>query len=185
MSRLLPPALVFVVWLALWGEVSWANVASGLLVVVLIGLVIRPVPREHEVHLLALLRLVAVFVWRLVTSSMIVVRTVLAPTPERLRSGVVRVHLTHRSQLVATVVADAISLTPGTLTLDARDGRVEDHEETDDGNPVLYIHVLGLADPEAVREDVAGLERLVVAAVTPLDDTGPEGPATAARGEAS
>lgn len=179
MSRLLPPTLMLIVWLALWGEVTWANVISGLLAVALIGFVIRPVPRAHEVHPIAMSRLVAVFVWRLVTSSMIVVRTVLAPTPQRLRSGVVRVRLTHRSQLVGTVVADAISLTPGTLTLDARDGRVEDHEETDDGRPVLYIHVLGLDDPEEVREDVRGLERRVVAAVTPLEDPAvPSGEAT-------
>jgi multicomponent Na+:H+ antiporter subunit E len=169
-SRLLPPTLVLVVWLALWGEITWANLLSGVLVVALIGLVIRPVPREHVVNPLSMARLLVVFVWRLVTSSLIVVRTVLAPTPERLRSGVVRVHLAHRSQLVATVLADAISLTPGTLTLDARDGRVEDDEATSDGRPVLYVHVLGLADPEAIRDDIRGLERLVVAAITPLED---------------
>lgn len=156
MSRLLPPSLVLVVWLALWGTLSWANVASGVLVVVLIGVVIRPVPREHTVHVFALLRLVAVFMGRLVGSSYVVVRAVLAPSPDRLRSGIVAVPLRHRSDLVATVVADAISLTPGTLTVDTR------------GAPsVLYVHVLGLADPEEIRDDVRHLEHLVVAAITP------------------
>jgi len=158
-SRLLAPALVFVVWIALWGNLSWANVASGVLVVGLIGLIIRPVPRQHQVHPIAMTKLVLIFFWRLITSSVIVVRTVLAPTPERLVSGVVAVRLQHPSRLVATVVADAISLTPGTLTLEATGEP-----------PVLYIHVLGIDDPEAVREDVRGLEQLVLAAVTPVGD---------------
>lgn len=162
MNRLLPPALVFVVWIALWGELTWANAASGVVVVVLIGYLIRPVPRTHVVHPLALGRLVAVFVGRLVTSSVAVVVTVLVPTPARLRSGVVAVALSGDSALVATVVADAISLTPGTLTLDAlpRGDTI-----------VLYIHVLGLGDPEEIRADVAGLEQLVLRAVTPRSVT--------------
>jgi multicomponent Na+:H+ antiporter subunit E len=92
---------------------------------------------------------------------------VLAPTPARLRSGVVGVSLSHPSSLVATIVADAISLTPGTLTLEAR--YADDDETAATTPPVLYIHVLGLADPEAIRDDVQRLEQLVVAAVTPID----------------
>lgn len=160
MNRLLPPALVFIVWIALWGELTWANVVSGVVVVAVIGYLIRPVPRAHEVHAVALVRLLAVFAVRLVTSSAAVVMTVLAPTPRRLRSGVVAVRLSQDSDLVATIVADAISLTPGTLTLDAR---------PEGTRIVLYIHVLGLGDPEAIRTDVEGLEALVLSAVTPKE----------------
>lgn len=167
MNRLLPPALVFVVWIALWGELTWANTASGLVVVFLIGYLIRPAPRAHEVHPIALVYLVAVFVVRLVTSSAAVVLTVLAPTPPRLRSGVVAIRLSQDSALVATIVADAISLTPGTLTLDAR---------PEDSVIVLYIHVLGLDDPDDIRTDVAGLERLVLSAVTPKNQATPSDP---------
>lgn len=164
MTRLLSPLFVLVVWLALWGEVTVVNVASGIAVVAIIALVFRPVPQRHTVHPLALLRLLAVFVWRLLSSSATVVVTVLSPTPARLRSGVVGVELAQPSPLVATIVADAISLTPGTLTLDVRYG------QDDPGHaapPVLYIHVLGLSDPDAIRDDVWGLERLVVSAITP------------------
>ncbi len=164
MTRLLSPLFVLLVWLALWGEVTVVNVVSGLAVVGVIGLVFRPVPPRHTVHPLALIRLVAVFVWRLLSSSATVVVTVLAPSPARLRSGVVGVELSHPSPLVATIVADAISLTPGTLTLDVRYG---DDDPAEAAPPVLYIHVLGLSDPDAIRDDVWGLERLVVSAVTP------------------
>lgn len=166
LSRLLPPLFVLVVWLALWGEVSVANLVSGILVVALIGLIIRPVPRRHTLNPLSLLRLLAVFVWRLVSSSATVVLAVIAPTPARLRSGVVGVSLSQHSRLVATIVADAISLTPGTLTLETRYA-TDDDGLADVAPPVLYIHVLGLADPQAIRDDVRRLERLVVSAVTP------------------
>lgn len=165
MSRLYPPLLVLVVWLALWGDLSWANLASGLLVVALVGLMIRPVPRRHKVNPVALVVLVAIFFWRLITSSAIVVRTVLFPTPERLRSGLVAIPLRKDSPLVATVVADAISLTPGTLTMEVRGAP-----------PVLYVHVLGLGDPQEIRDDVRGLEDRVLAALRPLDGQ-PVGPA--------
>jgi len=110
-------------------------------------------------------RLLAIFVWRLVTSSATVVLAVLAPTPARLRSGVVGVGLSQPSPLVAAIVADAISLTPGTLTLESR---YSDDESHDTVPPVLYIHVLGLSDPAAIRADVRRLEQLVVSAITPF-----------------
>lgn len=160
MNRLLPPLLVFVVWIALWGELSWANAISGVVVVALIGWLIRPVPRAHVVDPLGLVKLLAVFTGRLVTSSVAVVLTVLAPTPARLRSGVVTVRLRQSSPLVATIVADAISLTPGTLTLDAQpEGDVM----------VLEVHVLGLGEAAAVRDDIARLEATVLGAVRPRE----------------
>jgi multisubunit Na+/H+ antiporter MnhE subunit len=54
---------------------------------------------------------------------------------------------------------------PGTLTLEAR---YADDESSDSTPPVLYIHVLGLSDPSAIRDDVRRLEQLVVSAVTPI-----------------
>jgi multicomponent Na+:H+ antiporter subunit E len=171
-SRLLPTVLALVVWLALWGEISFVNVISGIVVVAILAALFRPTPRQHTLHPLALVRLLAVFVWRLISSSATVVLAVLAPTPARLRSGVVGVGLSHPSTLVATIVADAISLTPGTLTLEARYPDENEDEAVETTPPVLYIHVLGLSDPAAIRDDVKRLERLVVSAVTPKSEDG-------------
>lgn len=161
MSRAAGPAGLLVVWLLLWGELSAANVASGLLVVGLVVLADRRLrlPRRHRVHPVRVLVLLADLALRLVVASWAVVLTVLRPSPDRLRSGVVRVPLSATSPTVVTLVADLISLTPGTLTLDARDG-------------VLYVHVLGLVDPDRVRSDVGQLERLVTAALTPIEGSG-------------
>lgn len=174
MNRLLPPLMVFVVWIALWGELTWANVASGVIVVAVVGAIIRPVPRQHRVNPFALVALLGVFAGRLVTSSVTVVLAVVSPTPARLRSGVVAVQLSTDSLLVATIVADAISLTPGTLTLDARPAAEVQPDARPGDGVVLYVHVMGLDDPEDVRRDVAGLERRVLAAVSPIGSDQPE-----------
>jgi len=160
---------MLVAWLAMWGEISAVNVVSGIGVVAIVSLFFRRAPdRSYSLRPLGIIRLLAIFVWRLITSSANVVVTVLAPTPARLRSGVVGVQLSHPSPLVAAIVADAISLTPGTLTLEARyPDEQSDQQPTRREPPTLFIHVLGLDDPEAVRADVRVLERLVLAAVTP------------------
>lgn len=159
MRRVIAPAALLVVWLMLWGEVSIANLTSGVLMVgVLVVLVprLRAVPR-HRFHPWGIVRVVVDLFVRLVQSSLQVIRTVLRPTPERLQSGVVAAPLRSSSPLVATVVADLITLTPGTLTLDVRSSP-----------PEVIVHVLGLDDPEAVRREVAELEALVLRAVEPI-----------------
>jgi multicomponent Na+:H+ antiporter subunit E len=160
-TRVLAAAGLLAVWLLLWGEATVANLASGLVVV---GLVVAADARlrrapQHRIHPLRVAVLAGDLAVRLVVASGAVVVTVLRPTPARLRSGVVRVPLRSRSELVTTLVADLISLTPGTLTLDARDG-------------ALFVHVLGLGDADEVRADVAAIERRVLAAFTPIDRDG-------------
>ena len=161
MSRLAGPAALLAVWILIWGELSVANVASGLVVVGAVVAVDARYrrPRAHHVHALGVITLVADLFVRLVVSSLQVAWTVVRPTPERLRAGVVAAPLRTDSALVATVLADLISLTPGTVTLDVRDGP-----------PCLLVHVLGLQDPDAVVAEIAALEQRVLRAVHPVDD---------------
>jgi multicomponent Na+:H+ antiporter subunit E len=58
------------------------------------------------------------------------------------------------SDLVITVVANAITLTPGTLTVELR------RDPT-----TLYVHVLHLSDLDEVRRDIRTLQRKVVRAI--------------------
>jgi multicomponent Na+:H+ antiporter subunit E len=104
------------------------------------------------------IRYVGFVAWSLVTSSASVVRTSLVPTPARLRSGIVRCELPGASPLVTTLVANAITLTPGTLTVTA--------DATADP-AVLHVHVLGLSDIEGFRGEIADLHARARAAVTP------------------
>jgi multicomponent Na+:H+ antiporter subunit E len=160
MSRVVGPIGLLVVWVMLWGEPSVGNLASGVVVVGVIVAVDRRLrrPRRHRVDPVGLVLLVVDLFRRLVVSSIRVVRTVLRPTPERLRSGVVMVPLATTSPLVATVLADMISLTPGTISVDVRWAPSR-----------LFVHVLGLADPADVVDEVSRIERRVLRAIRPVD----------------
>ena len=70
MNRIVSPLFMLVVWLALWGEISVINVVSGVLVVAIVVLVVRRLPRRaHRIHPVGLIKVLAIFVWRLVSSS--------------------------------------------------------------------------------------------------------------------
>jgi multicomponent Na+:H+ antiporter subunit E len=157
LGRSLQAALLLGLWFALWGQLSWANLLSGVVVVPLTLALLRPPVRSHRVRPVALARFAVTFLGLLVRSSWTVAVAVLRPTPGRLRTGVVTCPLTQPDPLVATVVADAITLTPGTLTLDVRADP-----------PAVEVHVLGLGDPDEVRAGVAELERLVLRALEPV-----------------
>lgn len=148
---------LLVIWMALWGEVSVANLVSG---VVLVGLLAVLFPGTqgygHRLRPLGALRLVRAVSWSLMVSTWRVVLAVLRPTPDRVCAEVVSVPLATRSPLVAAVVANSITLTPGTMTVD-----VDLTELT------IQVHVLGRVDHEEFRRSIVALEQLVIGAVGP------------------
>jgi multicomponent Na+:H+ antiporter subunit E len=153
MSRLVRIVLLTGIWLALWSDLSVANVLSGVLVAVAIVVVFDGGrPGRVVVRPLAAARLLVFFVLRLVVASLVVARTVVAPR-DRIHTGVVVVPLRGGSDALATLVADCISLTPGTLTLEVRPEPL-----------TLYVHTLDVRDVDQVRRDVRTLEVLAVRA---------------------
>lgn len=166
MSRWALAPILLAVWLLLWGEPSVGNIVGGVIVIVMLLALFDQGRRGHR-HRLApwgVVRLIGRFIVDLVVSSWRVVLAVLTPSPRRRRTGVVAVPLDCDSPLVLTTVSDLLCLTPGTLTVEI------------DLNPtVLYVHVLGLDDPEQVRREVQALERRVLAALPLVDGQGERG----------
>ena len=165
-SRIALFVVCMVAWLAMWGDISVANVGSGMIAVPLALWLSSQLPGagvRHTLHPVGVLRLLAHFVRLLFLSNLTVVKTSLRPTPASLRAAIVAAPLTQRSPLVTTIVSNFITLTPGTLTLDA--------VLEPDAAPTLYIHVLGFVDAETVRAEVAQIERWAIAAVTPDGDS--------------
>lgn len=147
------------VWVGLWGSVTWANVLGGL--AVSLGLlVLLPLPEvatHRRLRPLALLRFVAFFAVELVKASVTVVVQVLKPRSD-LQQAVIAVPVRGVSDRLLTLVANAVSLTPGTLSL-----------ELDRPSSTLYVHVLdvgrGVEGVEKVRRSILRLERLAILAL--------------------
>ncbi|HWH34562.1 MAG TPA: Na+/H+ antiporter subunit E [Acidimicrobiales bacterium] len=179
--RVGPGAAVWLVavWVALWEGLSIANLLSGVLVVLVLSVVFPFRARKGTLRfrLGPALRLVAYFGRELVQANVVVAWEVLTPT-SRINEGIVAVPVSASSKVLTTLVANAITLTPGTLTLEVRQ---------DEG--LLFVHVLHLHSIEAVRHDVARLERHVLRAfgsdeaiadverrLAELDPSAPEAP---------
>lgn len=153
MTRAIRIAFLVAVWLGLWSDVSFANVSSGLLVAGLIVVlfdtwrtgtfVVRPL---HAI------RFALYFLYQLVAASLVVARTVVAPR-HGVRTGIVAIPLRGCSDALATLIADAISLTPGTLTLEVRRDPL-----------TLYVHALNVRDVSQIQAEVRRLEVLAIRA---------------------
>lgn len=155
LRRLPHAAWLMLVWIALWGNFSVANVLSGVVVVGLVTTLFadagpRPVSSWRVVDAV---RFLGFFTHALVVSTFQVARRVLDRTS--VQPGIIAYTMHDVSDAVITLVADAITLTPGTMTLDIR---------SDGENAVLYIHVFDLLDEEGVRAGLDELRELAVRA---------------------
>lgn len=158
-------AWLTLVWVTLWEDFTWANFVGGVLVATLVILVVplRPLRSTHRVRPLALGWLSIYFVWKLIEASTLVAWEVITPRI-RVNPAVVSVPLRTRSLGVATMVANMVSLTPGTLTL-----------EVDDETMTLIMHVLHMETLEKSRQEVLHLEALAMAALPVRSGTHREG----------
>jgi len=177
-----------VVWVLLWGEASVGNVLAGFVVAtILVSLFPPGRDRRVGIHPIAVAKFGVWFAWALIGSTLGVARAVLRPRLE-LEEGIVAVPLRATSPVVAAFVANAITLTPGTLTVDIRPrffGQIGSDPSfgdlpTIDGvtqPPVLYVHCLETGDPDEVRADGLELEEYAVNAFgTPEDRLAIQGP---------
>ncbi len=145
--------LLAVVWCFLGGAISLANFLMGLLMGTLTLVVFRPFfPwRPDPLRLLrkipAFLCYIPRFLYEVAKANLQVAYLALHPKMP-IRPGIISFATRHRSPLGTTTLANSITLTPGTLTMDVSpDGRT------------LYIHTLDIAHPEEVREGIRrGLE---------------------------
>lgn len=157
-----PTLWLTVLWVALWRSTTPATLITGVALAVALTWAVRrsDAHRErHRVHVLALLRYFGHMLVALVKSNVVLALEILTPT-DYTRPGVLEIRLPACSELVMTVIANSITLTPGTLTLELR-------METS----TLVVHVLHLRDAEAARAEVEQLHRLVSRALVQVPRT--------------
>ena len=146
------------IWILLWGQLSWANVIGGVCVGIVVTLVF-PLPRlDFAVHIRPIPMLAFLFHMAkdLVISSVIVAYLGIVRGPAT-KGAVIKVRLHTHNDLYVTWIAQALSLVPGSLIIEAR-------RDTGD----LYVHILGVksqADLDKQRARIYELERRLMRAV--------------------
>ena len=154
--RLYLALALLALWLLAWGEVTVGNVVSGIVLIVVLGLLFpvgRPEGPRLRVHPVALARLVGYVLVQLVVSSALVAREIVSRR-SRVRTGVIAYRVQQPTDLTLTLMSNILALSPGTMPVDVT-------REP----PTLYVHFLLLSDVEHARRTIGRLETLVVAAV--------------------
>ena len=143
MATILINLILAVAWAAMTGHFGLINLAFGFV----LGGVALAMIREDAgsvSHFRRVFRAVALaftFVYELIKSSVNVAMIVLSPSRE-LRPAIIAFPLDVKTPMEITLLANMITLTPGTLSVDV----------SDDGS-TLYIHAIDAPDIDAVVAD--------------------------------
>ncbi len=138
------------IWAAATEHITLGNLAIGFGVGYVVLWFLRPVigPSNYFRKVRLGVGFVAFLFVELIRANWRVTLDVLTPR-RHMRSAVVAVPLDVQTDLEITLLANLITLTPGTLSLDVSDDR-----------RVLYIHTISLGDPAEFRRDIKdGFER--------------------------
>ncbi len=152
MSRYINNILLALAWAALTGSFTLANFALGLLLGWLALYLVREQLATRRGHYRGgkILSLAVLFVKELVLSGWRVARLVTSPRMD-LRPGIFAYPLKVSSDFEITLLANLITLTPGTLSVDVSPDR-----------RTLYVHAIDCADVDGtVREIRDGFERKI------------------------
>ena len=145
--------LLALVWSALTGQFTLENLTTGFVLGYLVLYLLRGVFRGGQYFSKGaeLVRFLLFFAWELIIANIRVARDVLRPGPLRMRPRVIAVPLDLRGDVPVTMLANVLSLTPGTLSLD-----ISDDQKT------LFVHAINAPDTEqTILEIKSGFEQLV------------------------
>lgn len=146
-----------VTWMFLRGVLGLATFVEGLvlsaLAVFMTRRILKPEVRETFPKVLRriprFLLYVGFFIKGVVVGNLDVAYRTLHPRLP-IHPGILAVDVSGRSPLEVTMIANTITLTPGTLTLDV-----------DMKKGILFVHTINARELEEVREDLKEVERYV------------------------
>jgi multicomponent K+:H+ antiporter subunit E len=148
MSRLLPhprlSATIFVTWLVLASSLAPIHLAGAAALAFVLPLVAGRMidARAPVVRPGAAIRLALVVLWDIILANAVVTRLVLGPM-SRLRPAFVVVPLDTQQPQAVALLANIVTMTPGTVTA-----------AIDDERTSMLVHVLHTDDPARVVADI-------------------------------
>jgi len=147
--------LMAVIWATVSGSFTVPNLIFGFVISLLTLYLLRErfVGRDYTSRFRRVLALVLLFLVELAKSAWRVATLVLQPKMD-LKPGIFAFPLTVKSDWEISLLANLITLTPGTLSVDVSDDRT-----------TLYIHAIDCSDVEVARRDIAeGFEKKIMEA---------------------
>ncbi len=147
--------LLTIFWLAVTEVFTLSNFLVGFALSFLILLLARPLfdeaSRRYFTLFWKLPRFALLMLWEILLSSLRVAQAVFSPRM-KIQPGIIAYPLEVKSDLEITLLANLITLTPGTLSLDVSHDR-----------KVLYVHGMFVDDPQAVARSIhESLEKAVL-----------------------
>ena len=153
MNYLMLNVMLALIWAMLNGEINPANLVTGFVVGYLILLIAQGAlgPSQYFGRVSNLFRFAAFFLFELIKSNFKVARDVLT-NQHYMKPRIIAVPLDAKTDTEITLLANLISLTPGSLSLDISDDK-----------QVIYVHVMYAEDAEAAKREIKdGLESWVL-----------------------
>jgi multicomponent Na+:H+ antiporter subunit E len=151
--RVVMAAGLVAAWCALWGELSWANVLSGLVLAVVVLSIGIGTAGTGGFRIAPLLRFAWLVAGDLVVSTISVAREVLTPT-DHTREAIVAIRLPPASRRHLLLLSSAVTVTPGTAVVDV-----------DADTATLYVHILHAGRRHAVEAHVRELAEVACRAL--------------------
>jgi multicomponent Na+:H+ antiporter subunit E len=148
--------LLAFVWSALNGTLSATGLFVGFIIGYAVLFVLQPLfgKNRYFTALFDGIALVLYFLYELFVSSLKVAWDVLTPAP-RSKPAIIAVPIDTATDAELTVLANLVSLTPGSLSVDIS----EDHSH-------LLVHAMFVEDPDAFIQDIKrGMEQRVLGAM--------------------
>lgn len=140
----------------LWAVLTRTSDEKTLLIGFLIGYVILAIfNRSYGRRGIYLIIFLVNLIWQVIVSSIELAWTLVQPTL-KLSPGIVAIPLDVTNDFQIAALASAITLTPGTLSVDLGCDKTT-------GQKVLFVHTIFMDDPQKLREQIKGsFERYIL-----------------------
>ena len=155
MNRAALAIILALIWASITGNFSLPNlILGGIVSFLALWLVRKDVSTPYYFRKLKLaISLALLFFYELLLSAFRVAALVLSPNLKaKLKPGIIAFPLTAKSDVEITLLANLITLTPGTLSVDVSEDRTK-----------LYVHAISVPDKQALIDDIAkGFEAKII-----------------------
>lgn len=150
-GKFLTNIVLTIIWVFLTGSFEVVNFVFGFIVTFLILWIISSKDTQTEKYFKLIPKLISFiffFLWEVIKANIQVAYEVITPQ-NKMKPGIVALPLEAKTDTEITLLANLITLTPGTLSLDVSEDK-----------KVLYIHAMYVQDKqEFINEIKNGFER--------------------------